>query len=230
MKQAPGKSHRPIGSHPTPRAVFWRAWGIWALSLAAMTTSLVYNHVHPLPAGFGGSQGNALTGAATLVFIPGFATVGALLAWKRPANPIGWLLSATGLTYAAATFALLFAQFPGTRIWSHWLGWLWLAGLGFVVFVLLLFPTGTLPSRRWRPVAWAGAAATGGWALGNVFAPVIITADPAAGPNPVGVAGPAGHVIQGVGQVCGLLIGATGLAAITSLVFRYRRARRVERE
>src|SRR5947199_2362732 len=201
MKQAPGKSHRPLGGHPTPRAVFLRAWGIWALSLAAMTTSFVYNHVHPLPGNAGGSHGNALTGVATLVFIPGFATVGAVLAWKRPANPIGWLLSAAGLTYAVASFALLLGQFPRTGAWSHWLGWLWLAGIGFVVFVLLLFPTGTLPSRRWRPVAWAAAITTGGWVLGNVLSPVIITAGPPALPNPIGVTGPAGHVIQGVGQV-----------------------------
>src|SRR5512140_3724915 len=229
MKQAPGKSRRPIGDHRTPRAVFWRAWGIWALSLAAMTASLIYNHVHPLPTG-AGLQGSALTGVATLVFIPSFAPVGALLASKRPANPIGWLLSATGLTYSVATLSLLLAQFPGTRVWSHWLGWLWLAGIGFVVFVLLLFPTGTLPSRRWRPVAWGAAITTGGWVLGNVLAPVIITSGSPALPNPIGVTGPAGHVIQSVGQVCGLLIGATGVAAIVSLVFRYRRARPVERE
>jgi signal transduction histidine kinase len=230
MKQAPGKSHRPIGDHQAPRAVFWRAWGIWALSLAAMTTSLVYNHVHPLPTGVGGSQGNALTGVATLVFIPSFATVGALLAWKRPANPIGWLLSATGLTYSAAAFLQLLIQFPRTRVWSHWLGWLWLAGIAFVVFVVLLFPTGTLPSRRWRPVAWAAAVTAGGWVLGNAFAPVIITAAPLTVPNPIGVAGAAGHAIQVAGQACGVLLGATGVAAIVSLVFRYRRARTVERE
>ena len=230
MKQAPGKSHRPIGDHQAPRAVFWRAWGIWALSLAAMTTSLIYNHVHPLPTGVGGSQGNALTGVATLVFIPSFATVGALLAWKRPANPIGWLLSATGLTYSAAAFLQLLIQFPRTRVWSHWLGWLWLAGIAFVVFVVLLFPTGTLPSRRWRPVAWAAAVTAGGWVLGNAFAPVIITAAPLIVPNPIGVAGAAGHAIQVAGQACGLLLGATGLAATVSLVFRYRRARTVERE
>ena len=34
---------------------------------------------------------------AGLTFIVAFATVGALLAWKRPGNPIGWLLSGSGL-------------------------------------------------------------------------------------------------------------------------------------
>jgi hypothetical protein len=46
------------------------------------------------------------------VFIGAFATVGALLAWKRPQNPIGWLLSAVGLTFAAAGFGAFLAQFP----------------------------------------------------------------------------------------------------------------------
>src|SRR4249920_1833412 len=219
MKQAPWESHRPPGGdHMTPRAAFWRAWSIWTLSLAAMTTALVYNHLHPLPASLSGAQGNRLTGVAEIVFIGGFATVGALLAWKRPGNPIGWLLAATGLTYAAAAFALLLVQFPGTRVWSHWLGWLWLAGITFVVFVLLLFPTGKLPSRRWRPVAWAAAAAAAGWVLGNAFAPVIITAVPSAVPNPIGVTGPAGHAVQILAQDCGLLVGVAGVAAIVSLV------------
>src|SRR6266581_2540137 len=229
MKQAPGKSHRPIGDHQAPRAVFWRAWGIWALALAAMTTSLVYNHVHPLPTG-AGLQGNALTGVATLVFIPSFATVGALLAWKRPANPIGWLLSATGLSYASAVaVGLLLLHFPRTQAWGNWLGWMYFAGIGFVVFVLLLFPTGSLPSRRWRPVAWAAAAAIAAWVLGNAFAPTLASGPPPVR-NPIGVAGPAGHVFAVLGGAGAALIAATGLAAIVSLIFRYRRAGTVERE
>ena len=216
--------------HGTSRATFWGPWGVWALSLAEMATALVYDRVHPLPVSISGQQGGALTGVAAVVFIVSFATVGALLAWKRPGNPIGWLLSATGLTYATAAFALLLQQFPQARVWSGWLGWLWLAGLAFVVFVLLLFPTGTLPSRRWRPVAWAAAAALAGWILGNAFAPTIITAEARATPNPIGVGGPSGSLVKALGEWSGLLLAATGVAAIVSLVFRYRRARPVERE
>ena len=40
-----------------------------------------------------------------LAFIVAFATVGALLAWKKPENPIGWLLSGSGLAYALAASA-----------------------------------------------------------------------------------------------------------------------------
>jgi signal transduction histidine kinase len=197
------------------------------LTLAVAATDLTYNQVHPLPANLSGGTGNAADGMAAVTFIVGFATIGALLAWKRPANPIGWLLSATGLCYSLATVGLLLQQFSPIRAWGNWLSWLWFFGIGFVIFVLLLFPTGSLPSRRWRPVAWAAAAAIAAWVLGNAFAPVPLAAG---SPNPIGVAGPAGHVFQFLGGAGALLIVATGLAAIVSLVFRYRRAGTVERE
>ena len=117
---------------------------------------------------------------------------------------------------------------PRTLTLGNWLGWIWLLGLGLCVFVVLLFPSGQLPSRRWRPVAWAAAAGLAGWVLGNAFAPTIISADTAM-PNPVGAPGPAGKIfaVMAFGGV--LLIAATGLAAIGSLAFRYRRARTAER-
>src|SRR6266704_3425268 len=164
-----GAAQSAGGSTVTPRAAFWRALCVWVLTVAAAGAALIYNHVHPLPPKLGG-QGNAVTGTVVVVFIVAFATVGALLAWKRPANPIGWLLSATGLSYASAVAAgRLLLQFPRTQAWGSWLGWMYFAGIGFVVFVVL---------------GGAGAA----------------------------------------------LIAATGLAAIVSLIFRYRRAGTVERE
>ncbi len=214
----------------TPRAAFWCALSIWVLTLAAFATAMIYNHVHPLPVKLGDSTGNALTGTVAVTFIAGFASVGALLAWKRPANPIGWLLSATGLSFAVADVGLLLLQFRPTRAWGNWTGWMFFLGVGFVVFVLLLFPTGSLPSRRWRPVAWAAACGMAAWAVGNAFAPTLLTSGPPRVGNPMGVAGPAGHVFSFLAGAGGLLIAATGLAAVVSLVFRYRRAGAVERE
>jgi signal transduction histidine kinase len=218
---------RSAGRTLAPRAAFWWALIIWVLTLVTAGTAMIYTHVYPLPPAVRAGAGSAADFVAAATFIAGFATVGALLIWKRSANPIGWLMCATGVSYALAVGAgLLLLHFSRTRVWGDWVGWLFGLGLGFVVFVLLLFPTGSLPSRRWRPVAWAAAAGMVAWALGNTFAPV-----PAGGsPSPLALAGPAGRVFTVLGGVGGPLLAAAGLAAIVSLVFRYRRARTVERE
>ena len=139
---------RSAGRTLTPRAAFWCALSVWVLTLGTSSTAFIYNHIHSLPPGVSAAgQGSAANGVTATMFLGGFATVGALLIWKRPANPIGWLMSATGATYALATTGVLL-QFAAARTWGNWLGWLFFFGLGFVVFVLLLFPTGSLPSRR----------------------------------------------------------------------------------
>ena len=213
--------------HMAP-AAFWRAWSIWAVSVAATATALGYTAVHPLPAKLASQAGNGLDGAVVVVFVGSFATVGALLAWKRPGNPIGWLLSATGLAYAVGAFGGLLLHFHQTLTLANWLGWIFGLGLWLCVFVVLLFPTGRLPSRRWRPVAWAAGAGLAGWVLGNAFAPTILQNSPPT-PNPVGVTGPAGDIFKIMAVGGELLIPATGLAAIVSLAFRYRRAGTAER-
>jgi hypothetical protein len=209
-------------------AGFWRAWSIWAVSVPTTATMLAYTALHPLPAKLADQEPNGLNVSLVIVFIAAFATVGALLAWKRPGNPIGWLLSASGLAYAAAGFGAFLAHFPRTLPLAHWLGFLYFLGIGLCVFVVLLFPSGALPSRRWRPVAWAAGAGLAGWVLGNAFAPTLISADQPV-PNPVGVTGAPGKLFTGMAGGGAGLIAATGLAAVASLVFRYRRAGTAER-
>jgi len=163
------------------RATFWRAWSVWAVTMAITATAISYDALNPLPATLADQSGNGLDMVVGLTFIAAFATVGALLAWKRPGNPIGWLLSGSGLAYALGGFGQLLIHFPRTRV------------------------------------------------LGNAFAPTIISASPATVPNPVGVTGAAGKIFQVMAGGSAALIAATALAAVLSLVFRYRQAQAAER-
>jgi signal transduction histidine kinase len=210
-----------------PRAACWCAWSLWALSVVTTATALTYSAIHPLPAKI---QGSLADGVIVVTFIGGFATVGALLAWKRAANPIGWLMCGTALSYAVGGVGqLVLLRFPRTQALGDWLGWAWLFGVGLAAFVLLLFPTGALPSRRWRPVAWAGAAGLAGWVLGNAFAPTIFS-DDSHPVNPFGIGGVAGKAFVILAGGGAALVAVSGVAAIVSLVFRYRHARTVECE
>src|SRR2546430_11249883 len=136
------------------RTALWLAWSVWAFSMVALLVPFAYRLTGHRVAGFGDTPGSLAPFVTVLLFILSFATVGAVVAAKRPSNPIGWLLLASGLCDALGTFSIMLGHF--STQWSDWLGsWVW--GLGIAIpgtFVLLLFPTGALPSRRWRPVAW----------------------------------------------------------------------------
>ncbi len=92
------------------------------------------------------------------------ATAGALLCIHRPRNPIGWIFLVSSLTNALAGTAIYYADYttttaPGALPEITLLFWLgaWSYLVVFTVaptFGLLFFPTGHLPSRRWRPFAW----------------------------------------------------------------------------
>jgi hypothetical protein len=96
-----------------------------------------------------------------------FAPVGALIAARRPANPVGWLLCLGGVVLSIDHFSAQYAIYallaqPGSLPVGEALAWIasWILHVvvGLLVFSFLLFPTGRLPSRRWRPLAWLTVA------------------------------------------------------------------------
>jgi hypothetical protein len=213
-----------------PRRASGLACSLWALSLALVIGSLGYRLVSHSGVGLAAGGGSAIFPfVVVLLFVTAFATVGALLSWKRSSNPIGWLLSSTGLAYALAVFAIFLHSFRGAQAWADWLGnWLWGFGIALTgTFVLLLFPTGTLPSRRWRPVAWVAAIGIGAFVLGRLFAPGLISGSRLA--NPVGIDGPLGQVFKAMQGAFGLVVLA-GMASIVSVGVRFRRSRDIERQ
>jgi hypothetical protein len=165
-----------------------------------------------------------------------FATVGALVATRRPEHPVGWLFLSTGLVtgvqtvtgeYAAAVLAASGASSAvAVAAWVSYQAQ-WALG-GPLMALLLLFPTGRPPSRRWWVVGWAAAAGLVlGW-VGQGLAPTRYQDFPGVD-NPFGVAGLATALgwLSGAG---GLLYAVGFLGAFASLFVRFFGARGLERQ
>ena len=93
----------------------------------------------------------------------GVPIIGIVLASQRPRNPIGWLFLAAGLTLGLSYFGQSYGvhalvvdpgSLPAGRAFTMLGNGLGVLPLGVLAFLFLLFPTGHLPSPRWRPVAW----------------------------------------------------------------------------
>ena len=89
--------------------------------------------------------------------------IGFVIASRRPSNRIGWLFLAAGLSLGVSVFsqsyglrALLAApgSLPAGQAATWLSNWTFVVPIGLLAFLLLLFPTGQLRSRRWRPAAW----------------------------------------------------------------------------
>jgi hypothetical protein len=166
-----------------------------------------------------------------------FAVVGAVVAARRSRNPVGWCLSAGALFWALGVLSstvywhLAFGRSdpPAAADYVAWLGtWIFLPAFVMLLsLVPLLFPTGAPPGRRWRVVAWTAVVAGGVATLSNALAPgPLDTADFGWVDNPFGVQGLGLRTVAGVSFAA---VAVTALAAVISVVVRYRRARGIER-
>ena len=169
-----------------------------------------------------------------------FATIGLVLALRRPANPIGWLYAAAGLIWTAyipwdpwvdqllrtgrpLPPAAHLAALAGDSLWA--------VGLTLAVTLpLLLLPTGRLRSRRWRVVLVASVVGTTVEVVGWVLSPDPLTQTirPVAKPFPLhGVAGTVATTVSWIGW--GVLFASIPAAAVC-VVLRFRASRGVERQ
>ncbi len=217
--------------HRTASRLAWSI-GLFALALTAGTLAFgAKNGVSPW----------SFEGASSLVLVGAFGGLGALLASRRPTNPIGWIFVATGVMIGVAGLADQYSRYglvtsPGSILGAAvavWLAkWIWAPATGILlVYSSLLFPDGRLPSKRWRPVAGLGAVAIVGAAV-----PVAIVGWSLRGPRllyndePPPSLSHAYRLAVTVQQSAFLLIFALAFVGAASLIVRRRRATGEERE
>ena len=217
-------------------AVLWAATVLAAVAEAALSLVARGNLAH----------GDLASQLALAVSIAAYATLGALIV-RRAGNAIGWIMLAAGaaqafLTIASAYAVIGLATFPGALPAPRQVGTLAECSFAPVVFTVafmfLLFPTGTLPSRRWRPVAAAGLALAALTTAGLVVHPRLVALIAPGGasltyPNPL-AAGDPGPVLRTV--LVGTLNGLSAVflpflvATFVSLAVRYRAGHRLLRQ
>jgi hypothetical protein len=213
---------------------------MWALTVLALAATAWLDHLLRLAGRPDLVQLDA-GGASVVLSSVSAATAGAVLASRRPRHPVGWLLLAFGLLAQALTaFAEGYARYgllarPGTLPAASHLGALasaaFVPSLGLVGFILLLTPTGTLPSTRWRWWAWVAAALPSAFLVSWLLGAQQPDADSALRSlrNPFAIPALA-EPLRVVFGTASPAIGLTMAVAAVSLVLRFRRARGVERE
>ncbi|MGH2725011.1 MAG: ATP-binding protein [Actinomycetota bacterium] len=189
----------------------------------------------------GNIQNPAEAGPLILSFTA-FAAVGALIVSRYPRHRVGWLFSGIGLVAGIGWAAQEYVHYalltdPGSlpgEAWAAWLaGWWWYPMLfGVLLLTPLLFPSGRPPSPRWLPVLWVAV-------IGAVTTTVLAMLNPTyelqdarrvVVRTPIGVEAVGNIEETTIGGALFAILGATLLAAVASVVVRYRRSHGEERQ
>jgi hypothetical protein len=224
------------------RTASWLAWSLGLLSVALLSASavlLILNRPTRVveDAGVWGTANAPFIILATAL---DFTLVGALVASRRPSNPIGWISLAAGVDLALFNASGEYAIYvlgsqpdslPGARVAAWLREWIWVPSAGLIgTFLILLFPDGRLPSSRWRVVARLAVVAMVFWGLSEALFPGPLSETPGVTiANPFGIEA-AREVLVLVGIIGYSLLPLCIVASAASMIIRFRRSRGIERQ
>ena len=212
-----------------PRTTAWLALGICLLSLSLTALALfilTLNLSDPKVDIYDRWVEVAVTA------VP-FSVVGALVAYRCPKNPFGWLYCAVGFVGGIRLFSAQYAAYallgapgslPGGEVAAWILSWIWLPHIGLFAFSGLLFPNGLLPGTRWRQFALFSGVVFAAGSIAVAFSP-----GPVVGfysiDNPLGI-----EAMRGVTSLIRVLGYTLVLVAVVSLFVQLRYTRGIEQQ
>jgi hypothetical protein len=228
-----GRGDAPaLPSDPSARRTAWLAWALLALALLIAIPADLLATIN--------KSSSLADNTLSAVFLMVFAGMGALIASRRPRNPVGWLLCLVALLSLTGELTLEYAYYglvrhPGALPAAIWVvpiggaarsvGWFYMLTL-----VPLYFPTGKLLSPRWRWVEWVVAAATVSALAGAALSPFGDFTDLqlASIHNPLAIVPVA--VGDFLGESASFVMFLLVPVCTYSMVLRFRRSQGIERQ
>jgi hypothetical protein len=206
----------------------WLAWTVAALTMIAVIITAAWLSA--------AADTDARIAVAVLSFVIATGVTGVVLTLRLPGHAVGWLLQVSAFTYALGSTLVAYIEVATTVgdglpvspaiVWAGDISF----GIGTAIcatWLLLLFPTGHLPSPRWRAVAWLAGIALAALLTGVVLGPEAFEGTTLTNPVTLDPDGLLLIALEGGGFY---VYTGTVIASVASLVVRYRRARDVERE
>ena len=206
------------------------AWSLCALALVLTAISVIllglnYSYTSTQVYGYW---------PESIVIPIGFSIIGAIIASRLPANPLGWLFcaaaSVSAVAHLSGEYAIyaLMAQpdtLPAGKALAWLTSWVWILFIGCIALSLLLFPDGRLPGRRWAWLAWLTVLLTSVGAVWQAFSPGVIDSLGTIR-NPLGY-----ESLPRANEPVQIMVFALLFVVVaSSLTVRMRRARGIERQ
>jgi hypothetical protein len=211
------------------------SWSSWTVIATFVVIMLELIGALALSLAVGSRPGVDPAAFSTVLFVLATSGVGTLIGLRRPGNRIGWLLRLAGFGFATGSLLVIYIEVAVAQPGSLPVGPV-LVLLGDVMFqlglsvsatfLLLFFPTGRLPSPRWKIVSWVAAISMVLLCGAVLFGPGAFEGLPIDNPLALPETSPMLLVLESGWYLMLVAI----LASVTSLIIRYRRAVGEERQ
>jgi hypothetical protein len=228
---------RPLGRRRA--SARWVAWAVFVTTCAIWAAALLLDWITRGVSSRDDLGPYDIVGLVVVTVLLAFPATGLVIATRRPATPIGWLLLAVGLGWGLLLVSTGYADYgllahpgslPAADVVAAVGGAVWATPVGLLgTFLLLLFPNGHLPGQRWRWVAYAAALLIATTTVVSLVQPGgMRDAGYPDTPNPLGIESLAG--LLDIVEFVVVPLALTMVASAVSLVVRFRRSGAIERQ